>query len=161
MNLRSPRLVLMAFAAILIMSACAPEATPPPVDTVQTLAHEMASIMLTQTAGAATPTPLPATVTLTPGFTDTPTPEPTKSGPIKRPVIKAFTGCYYGPGPEYPLDSNIAQGKKVEIVGVGSVSGWYVIVNPYFHKQCWVEAAQIEIDPAMDLTTLPVMTPIP
>jgi len=163
MNLRSPRLILMALAALLIIiiSACAPEATPPAVDTVGTLAQAMAYDMQTQTASAPSPTPLPATATLTPSSTDTPTLEPTKSGPVKRPVIKAFTGCYYGPGPDYKLDSNIAEGKKVEIVGIGSVPGWYVIINPYFHKQCWVEAAQLEIDPAMDLTSLPVMTPIP
>jgi hypothetical protein len=100
-----------------------------------------------------------ATPTLLP--TETLTPEPTENKPLKRTVIKVFTGCYYGPGPEYTLDSNISPGKKVDIVGVGSVPGWYVIVNPYFHKQCWVNANDLEIDPARDLTTLPVMTPIP
>jgi len=161
MNLRLPSLIVLGILIIIIVSACAPESTPPPVDTIGTLAAQMANDMLTQTAAAYSPTPLPATATLTLSSTETPTLEPTKSGPVKRPVIKTFTGCYYGPGPDYTLDSNIAEGKKVDIVGVGSVPGWYVIINPYFHKQCWVNANDLEIDPAMDLSTLPVMTPIP
>ena len=162
MSLPPLRFTIIVFAAISIVSACAPKSTPSPsVDSIATISHQLAYQMLTQTAAAASPTPLPPTATVPPSITDTPLPEPTPSGPVKRPVIKIFTGCYYGPGPEYTLDSNIAAGKKVDIVGVGSTPGWYVIVNPYFHKQCWVEAAALEIDPAMDLSTLPVMTPMP
>ncbi len=161
MSLRSSCLAVMTLTSILVVGACAPKATPPPVDTISTLPHQLAYQMLTQTAAAASQTPMPATATLPPTATDAPTLEPTQSGPLKKPVIKIFTGCYYRPGPEYTLDSNISAGKKVDVVGVGSTPGWYVIINPYFHKQCWVEATSLEIDPAMDLSTLPVMTPIP
>src|SRR5215216_2367395 len=154
-------LVTMALSSILIVSACAPKATPPPVDVVGTLAQQLVSEMSTQTANAPTSTPLPPTATATSSFTDTPTPEPTKSGPVNKPVITEFTGCWYGPGPQYPLDSNIDKGKKVEIVGIGSIPGWYIIRNPYFHKLCWVEAAKLRIDRDMDLSALPVMTPMP
>ena len=159
MKLRLSSSIVLGIVLIGIVSACAPQATPPPVDTAATMAIQLMQEMLTQTASAASPTPLPATATLLP--TETLTPEPTENKPLKRTVIKVFTGCYYGPGPEYTLDSNISPGKKVDIVGVGNVPGWYVIVNPYFHKQCWVNANDLEIDPARDLTTLPVMTPIP
>ena len=159
MKLRLSSSVVLGIVLICIVSACAPQATPPPVDAAATIAIQLMQEMLTQTASAASPTPLPATATLLP--TATLTPEPTENKPLKRTVIKVFTGCYYGPGPEYTLDSNISPGKKVDIVGVGSVPGWYVIVNPYFHKQCWVNANDLEIDPARDLTTLPVMTPSP
>jgi hypothetical protein len=142
------------------MLACTPRATQPEVDVAGTLAVQMAANMLTQTAGASSPTPQPATVTPTPSPTETPTAEPTR-GQVKRPAIKQFTGCYYGPGLEYGLDSNISENKKVQIVGIGSVPGWYVIINPYFHKQCWVAASDLEVDPAMDLSSLPVMTPRP
>ena len=159
MKLRVSSSVILGIVLIGIVSACGPQATPPPVDAAATIAIQLMQEMLTQTASAASPTPLPATPTLL--STETLTPEPTENKPLKRTVIKVFTGCYYGPGPEYTLDSNISPGKKVDIVGVGSVPGWYVIVNPYFHKQCWVNANDLEIDPARDLTTLPVMTPIP
>jgi len=148
------------------MLACTPQATQPAVDLAGTLAVQMASVMLTQTAAVSSPTPLPVsspqgvTVTPTTGSTETPTVEPTK-GQVRRPAIKTFTGCYYGPGLEYGLDSNISENKKVQIVGIGSAPGWYVIINPYFHKQCWVAASDLEVDPAMDLSALPVMTPRP
>lgn len=159
MKLRLPTLLVLGTALILILSACAPQATPPPVDSAATMAIQFMQEMFTQTALAASPTPLPATATPIP--TETPTPAPTEAKPLKRTVIKVFTGCYYGPGPEYTLDSNISEGRRVEIVGVGSVPGWYVIINPYFHKQCWVNANDLEIDPNRDLSMLPVMTPIP
>ena len=161
MNLRNLNLIMMGLGVILIAVACKPESTPPPVDSVGTLAAELAFVMMTQTAAAASPTPLPATATPVPSPTETATVEPTQSGPVKRPAILKFTGCYYGPGLEYGLDSNISENKKVEIVGIGSTSGWYVIINPYFHKQCWVAASDLWIDSAMDLSTLPVMTPRP
>ena len=161
MKLRLSSLVVLGIVLVMTISACAPEATPPPVDTAATLAIQLMNEMFTQTALAASPTPLPVTATQTPIPTETATLEPTSSGPLKRTEIRKFTGCYYGPGPEYTLDSNIAERKKVDIVGVGSVPGWYVIINPYFHKQCWVNANDLEIDPARDLSTLPVMTPIP
>ncbi len=153
--------ITTALSSILIVSACAPAATPPPVDMVGTLAQQMVSDMSTQTANAPTSTPLPPTVTATSSFTDTPTPEPTTSGPLKKPVVLEFAGCWYGPGPTYQLDSNIDTGKKVEILGIGSVPGWYIIRNPYFHKLCWIEAAKVRVDADMDLSGLPVMTPMP
>lgn len=160
MDPRHRVLIGITLTIILSSTACTTKATAEPVDTAGTLAVQMASQMLTQTAAAASPTPLPATATATPAPTDTPTPEPTR-GQVKRPVIKTFTGCYYGPGLEYGLDSNISENKKVQIVGIGNVPGWYVIINPYFHKQCWVAASDLEVDPNMDLSGLPVMTPIP
>ena len=159
MKQRVSRLIVLGTLVVMFFSACAPQATPTPVDTAATMAVQIMQEMLTQTALAASPTPLPATATLVP--TETPSPLPTEKKPLKRTVIKAFTGCYYGPGPEYTLDSNISEGRRVDIVGIGSVPGWYVIINPYFHKQCWVNANDLEIDPARDLSTLPVMTPMP
>lgn len=161
MKLPLSRLVVLISGGMLLLlvlvSACTPQATPPPVDVAATVAMRLASEMLTQTLGAASPTPLPATITPLP----TETAVPTEKKALKRTEIRAFTGCYYGPGPEYTLDSNIDAGRRVDIVGIGNTPGWYVIVNPYFHKQCWVNANDLEIDPARDLSTLPVMTPIP
>ena len=159
MKLHATRLFGWGILVVVLFSSCTPQAATPTVDSAGTMAIELMYAMLTQTAEAASPTPLPATSTPIP--TETLTPEPTEQKPLKRTVIKVFTGCYYGPGPEYTLDSNISEGRRVDIVGVGSVPGWYVIVNPYFHKQCWVNANDLEIDPNRDLSTLPVMTPIP
>jgi len=147
-------------AAILTAFACAPKATPPPVDTVGTMAAKLASGFLTLTVAAYSPTPLPATETPIPTSTATlpPTKDPTKNMIT---VVK-FTSCYRGgPGPGHVLQSNINVPKQVELLGIGSVPGWYIIMGPYFYTPCWVAADAVTIDPDVDMTRFPVMTPKP
>ncbi len=114
--------------------------------------------LLAQTAAAASPTPNP-TSTPSPVPTETPTPNATVTPEHPNPLVVNFTGCFFGPGPTYILESNIAKGKRVELVGAGSQAGWYVIRNPYFHRPCWVAAADLKFDPGVNLDALPVMTP--
>lgn len=156
-------LIVLLFATA--MTACAPKApATPTVDIVGTTAAQLAAQMLTQTAGAVTPTPLPPTETPTPAFTDTPA-VPTEKPVIESPNVTVFAGCYAGPGDNYTLVSNIdpsirkAGRQVVTVLGVGSVPGWYIIRNPYFNNPCWIKAENINIDPNMDLTQFPVMTP--
>ncbi len=145
----------MVIIAILIAVACTPKATPPPVDVIGTMAVQMASVMLTQTVAAysptspATETPLPVTATLV----------PTKGTNGNIIIVVTFTGCYRGPGTNYPLQSYINVPKKVELLGIGSVPGWYIIKGPYFYTACWVAAADVQIPTTVDLTKFPVMTP--
>jgi hypothetical protein len=160
-NLKFLRVALIGFTITLISASCAPKATPTPVDVIGTTAAQLAMVMLTQTAGAASPTPLPPTITPTPSFTDTPTPAPTSSEPPKRPLVTEFAGCWTGPGSTYTLISNIDAKKRVDIIGIGSVPGWYIIRNPYFHNPCWMEGVHLNIDPNLNLSVIPVMTPGP
>ncbi|MBI2333865.1 MAG: hypothetical protein HYU84_17210 [Chloroflexi bacterium] len=159
---RSTVIVLLVTTVI---AACAPQ-TPatPTVDVIGTTAAQLAAEMLTQTAGAVTPTPIPPTETATPAFTDTPS-APTEKPQINPPRLIAQTGCWTGPGDSYTLISNIElnqQGRKnVIILGIGSEPGWIVIRNPYFNNPCWVKLESMEIDPNMDMTQFPVMTPGP
>jgi hypothetical protein len=155
MNPRFMYLIVLPAAAVLLAS-CASQATPPPVDAMGTAVAQAAYALMTQTAAAASPTP-PPTATFTPVPTDTPTLTPT-SGP-HRPTVLNNAACWFGPGPQYPLESHISTGKRVDLLGVGSVSGWYIIMNPYFHKPCWVQAEDLQIEPGTDLSQYPVMTP--
>lgn len=148
-----------------VIAACAPQApATPTVDIIGTTAAQLASVMLTQTAGAVTPTPLPPTETPTLAVTDTPVPtiEPSQINP---PRLIAQTGCWTGPGDTYTLISNIElnqQGRKnVIILGIGTEPGWIVIRNPYFNNPCWVKLESMEIDPNMDMSQFPQMTPGP
>lgn len=70
-----------------------------------------------------------------------------------------YAPCYQGPGPTYPLTSQISSYKAVEFVGIGSVPGWYVIINPYFRSQCWIEAKNLVIDPSFDVSAYPTIKP--
>ena len=161
MNTKFLRITIISIAITIIGAACTPQATPTPVDVIGTTAAELAMVMLTQTAGAYSPTPPPPTITLTPSFTETPTAEPTRSEPPKRPVVLEFTGCWTGPGEQYTLISNIDPKKYVDVIGIGSEPGWYVIRNPYFRNPCWIQIADLKIDPNMDFSVFPVMTPGP
>lgn len=160
MNLIKIQVFILGLTIALISTSCAPKATAEPVDIMGTAA-QLAAVMLTQTAGAYSPTPPPPTVTLTPSFTETPTASPTKSAPPKRPVVIEFTGCWTGPGPTYTLISNISEKKALNVLGIGADPGWLIVRNPYFHNPCWVEIAHLRIDPNMDFTAFPVMTPGP
>lgn len=149
--------VQVMLATMLALTACSSEPTPPPVDVVGTMAAQMASDMLTQTVAAYSPTPPPATATSIP--TETMTPEPTKDASIKIVTVVNHTACWFGPGESYGLESYINVPKKVELLGVGSVPGWYIIKNPYFNAPCWVPVEDVELDPNMDITVFPAMTP--
>lgn len=159
--MRLVNLTFNALAVILVATACASQPVPTPVDVVGTAAAQLAAVMLTQTAGAFTLTPLPPTSTTTPSFTETPLPSPTSSEPPKPPRANQFTTCWRGPGPEYQHVTNITEKRKVDIIGIGSVDGWYVIRDPYFYNICWIQMAHVNVDPNMDLSWLPVMTPQP
>ena len=159
MSLHPLRLSVIGFAVVLIATACQPKAPTPSADVMATSVAQAASVLLTQTAAAASPTPPPPTVTLTPSSTQTATASPTSSGPPRLPQTVNFAGCYFGPGPTYTLESNISKGKGVQLLGVGSVAGWYIIRNPYFHRPCWISVNDLKIFPGTDISTLPVMTP--
>jgi hypothetical protein len=147
-----------------LITACAPTpASTPTVDVIGTMSVELASMMLTQTVAAYSPTPPPSpTFTATPVFTETPALPPTPVETVMPKVLEAggadVAPCYQGPGPNYPLTSQISSMKYVEMVGVGSVPGWYVIINPYFHSQCWIEARHLVLDPSFDVSAYPTVT---
>lgn len=159
MTLRFLRLAVIGIVAILMNTACAPQAAQPSDDKMGTAVARAAADLLTQTAAASSPTPS-ATSTSKPTPTQTPTITPT-SAPPKAPIVVNFAGCWRGPSPSYVLVSNISKGQRVDLIGIGSVSGWYIIVNPYFHQACWIQAANLSIHVGTDLSKYPVMTPMP
>jgi len=68
--------------------------------------------------------------------------------------------CYLGPNADVnKLSSYISSYKDVQMVGVGSVPGWYVIINPYNRGQCWVEAKNMVLDPSFDISVYPTIKP--
>lgn len=150
----------LLFAALaLLASACSNGPATPTVDVVGTSVAGTASVMLAQTAAAASPTPLPPTETPVPTPTEVlPTETATPSGPPMA-VANKKAACWFGPGSSYPLESNISNTKKLELLGVGSVNGWYIVKNPYFYQPCWISADDVDIDPSVDISSLPVITP--
>lgn len=153
-------LTCLSLLLILLAAACAPAQATPAANSLATAVAAAAFQLMTQTAAAASPTPSP-TASSTPLPPDTPTPNATQTPAHGEPMVNTFAACYFGPGPTYTLESNISKGKRVELLGVGSVSGWYIIRNPYFHRPCWIAASQLDIDPGINTAALPIMTPGP
>jgi hypothetical protein len=158
MNLRLHTFAITWIVAILA-AACATQPSAPSGDAMATAVAQAAVALLTQTAAAASPTP-PATATATPNPTNTI--EPTSTVPFRNPQTVGFASCWLGgPGQNYPLDSHLNNGKAVEVVGTGSVPGWFIIRHPKFHNLCWILATELKVFPGTDFSTLPVMTPGP
>jgi hypothetical protein len=154
MNTRLFHLISSGLAVFILLSACAPAATPTSIqaDVVGTRAAELASMMLTQTVAAYSPTPPP---TVTPEPTATATIEPTPVE-IKPPTIKNGPApCYVKPSTTSALTSHITDTKIVELLAVGAAPGWYKIMNPYFHTPCWVSEEYLDHSNA-DLSTFPI-----
>ena len=159
MTFRFLRLAVIGLVAILVSTACTPEAAQPSADEMATAVAHAASDLLTQTAAASSPT---ASATFTPKATPTQTATITPtSAPPKPPLVVNFAGCWRGPSPSYVLVSNISKGQRVDLIGIGSVPGWYVIINPYFHQACWIQAVNLSIHVGTDMTKYPIMTPSP
>ena len=85
----------------------------------------------------------------------------------EQPTVNATTLCWGGPGALYDVVSSVTQGTQVELLGIGEDEGWFVIVNPRFGIPCWIAAADLDIDPQLDIgalqefSTPPVPTTIP
>jgi hypothetical protein len=52
-------------------------------------------------------------------------------------------------------------GTVVVLLGVGSNPGWFIIENPIYHDRCWIEAANLQIDPNLNVALLKVYNPPP
>ncbi len=144
----------------LAVAACSLPVTTSSPDTAGTMVA--ATIYVLQTNSAATQTafvqevptsaatPVP-TVTITPSITPTP----------QNPVVTKLTLCLTGPGNAYKVVSSIKPGTRVELLGVGSVAGWFVIQNPTYGQRCWIAAADLRLDPGVNVSALKVFNPPP
>jgi hypothetical protein len=138
-----------------LTAACSPQAAPISADSMATSIALGVIAAQSQTAQALPPSP-------TSTATQTPTPLPTfTSTPTQQPVVTTLAACWFGPGRAYRLESNVKEGEIVELLAVGTVPGWYIIRNPYFHQPCWIQAENLSLDPSFDPGQFPVITPLP
>lgn len=152
-------LPVMGLLGGLALNGCLPKATPSP-DTMATAVAEAAFRLLTQTAAASSPTPRPPTPTMTPSYTDTPTAEPTSTVQFRYPMTVNFASCGLGgPEPQFAHETSVKKGKGVELLGIGSIDGYLVIRDPYFHRPCWMKVTDLKIFDGTDMSQYPVMTP--
>lgn len=156
MNLRVLRPAVIGLTAMLISTACTFKATPSPAEEMATNIARGVSVALTSNRRSAN------AYTVSHSHHNT---HPCHAYPNK-PTEPATRGCEFGrllvwPGPAYNMESSITQGESVELLGVGSVPGWYIIRNPYFFQPCWIQAINLRIDASTDISLYPVITPYP
>ena len=100
------------------------------------------------------PTPIPSSTAIpthTPIATVTPTPQ--------NPLVIRDTLCWNGPGQTYNVVSAVMAGTRVDLLGRGSIEGWWVVSNPIYHTPCWLRESDLQIDSIF--STLPIFTPPP
>jgi len=157
--MRTSRLYLATTSAILLVfSACnLPGAPKPNSDFLATSVAATLSVM--QTGVAILPTAQPSADTATPTVTASslPTITPTPQNPL----VTADALCWAGPGNVYEVVSAIKKGTRVELLGRGSLAGWWVVRNPIYHDPCWIQEGYLQFDPGYNLSGLQIFYPPP
>jgi len=152
--------IVVGVASVLVASGCNVPLGSPPADVGATMIAATVSVLQTDAAASAT-----AAVTPSPVPSEAPTPtaylSPTATPEPQPPVVTKVSLCYTGPGPIYPVVSSVKEGAQVNILGVGSITGWFVIENPTYHDRCWLEESNLQIDPNLNVAGLKVYNPPP
>jgi hypothetical protein len=91
--------------------------------------------------------------TETPNLTDTPLPTATPQNPL----VLRNTLCWAGPGTSYEVVGSLRKGTRVELIG--RANGWWIADYPIYHTDCWILESDLQIEPNMDATSLPTISP--
>jgi hypothetical protein len=46
--------------------------------------------------------------------------------------------CWVGPGPLYEVVNSIPEGTEVELLGLGEVEGYLIVLEPRYQRPCWL-----------------------
>jgi hypothetical protein len=145
------RYVFLFFVVILILQACNLPASAPPTDIpVAPSAESVATAADIPQTQSETPT-----VTSEPAATDTPSSTATPQNPL----VLRDTLCWVGPGNKYEVVSAVKAQTRIELIGRGTVDGWWVIVNPIYKDACWLQSADVQIEPGFDTSKLKLIDP--
>jgi hypothetical protein len=151
------RFALAVFVLLLADLACNLPSAPPTPDAGGTMIA--VTFFAYQTKVSASQTALPSNITTTPVSTNTISIQFTSTP--NNPLVIRDALCWVGPGNAYEVVSAVKTGTQVQLLGRGSLSGWYIINNPIYHDPCWIEAANLQIDPGFNILGLPIINPPP
>jgi uncharacterized protein YgiM (DUF1202 family) len=125
---------------------------------VETVSALQTGIAASQTAQ---PVPVPPVATATAAAAALPTSAPFVTPVPLKPVVQTTSLCWNGPGPVYAVVSSVKAGTAVTVLGVGSITGWFVIENPTYRDRCWIEAKNLALDPFFNTAGMQVFNPPP
>ena len=155
------RTLLTSFSilALIVLSACNFPGSTQEEDPKDTVATWVAATRTAQAASAPEPTS-----TLAPIEDSTPIPTATEVLPTatpQNPLVLETTLCWKGPGAQYEVVSALKKDERVELIGQGSLAGWWIVDNPIYHDPCWAQAKDLQLDPGYNIAALPIYTPPP
>jgi hypothetical protein len=153
-------LILSSLVLLVLLGACnLPGKQAEPENTVATwVASTLTAMSASAPSLASTPTPAAnATETSIPLNTDTPQPSSTPQNPL----VLDTNLCWKGPGSQYEVVSALKKDERVELIGQGSIAGWWIVNNPIYHDPCWAQAEYLKIDLGYNTASLPIYTPPP
>lgn len=159
MYIRNP-ITLYYLLLVVLLGACnLPATTEEPEATQDTVATWAAASLTAQAGLAPVPneTPLP-TESANPNPTET---EVLPTATPQNPLVLETTLCWQGPGAQYEVVSALKIDERVELIGQGSPSGWWIVDNPIYHDPCWVQAKDLLIEPGFDTSALEIYYPPP
>lgn len=170
---RMKQFAFLTLIGVLFLAACAPPATPAPVDVneLNTAIAHTAAVAMALSQAAASPTQLTFTPTASitpsatlgsdiPTLTFTPTVEGIPTPPVPIISVSVSTNCRSGPGKVYDYQSALVVGKVAEILATEPTGKYWLIHSPDEpDKLCWVWGQYATI--AGDTSQLPVYTPPP
>lgn len=155
MQLIHGRFALIATITALFLVACnIPAGTVTPIAS-EVVFSQTLSAMQTRAVQTATAQGIMVTSTATPFPSNYTRPTPASPNPS---AIKD-TLCWVGPGPGYEVISAIKKGTVLELLGRSTLPGWFIIRNPTYLDPCWMQASDLQIDPNLDLSGLPLFNP--
>jgi hypothetical protein len=47
--------------------------------------------------------------------------------------------CWVGPGPPYEVVRSIPEGAEVELLGIGDVEDFLIVLEPFYQRECWLK----------------------
>ena len=148
----------MCLLLALLISGCNLPSGAAAPNAAATFVAATLSVLQTRAAATLTAVPMPSdTMTSAPVVVG----PPTSTSTPQNPVVTVLALCWTGPGDAYPVVSSVKVGTSVELLGIGSVAGWFIIKNPTYHDLCWIQANNLKIDPNLNLSTLKIYNPPP
>ncbi|HEX2697728.1 MAG TPA: hypothetical protein VHM28_08460, partial [Anaerolineales bacterium] len=93
--------------------------------------------------------------------TDTPYVPPSVTPTPQSPLVTGDALCWVGPGAVYEVVSAIKKGTRVELMGRGNISGWWIVRNPIYHDPCWIPDKYLQFDPGFNTSGLQIYYPPP
>lgn len=164
MNTKHMQVFFIFPVLILVLAACNIPAGN--TDTGNPQATSVAGTLSALQTGMAGQSATPAAIK-----TSTPVPTPTETGlpsatpTPQNPLVLRDTLCWVGPGAIYEVVSSLKKDARVELLGRGSIEGWWIVRNPIYNDECWVQASDLQLDASYytaDLKTFyPPPTPTP